>query len=35
MSSKLFRMDQRVEEIKAEPDGHDQPDDRLAHRMGS
>jgi hypothetical protein len=26
-------MDQRVEEVKAEPDGDDQSDDRLTHRL--
>src|SRR5277367_3070416 len=29
----FFRMDQCVEEVEAEPDGDDQSDDRLTHRL--
>ena len=32
-SLELFRMNQRVEEVQAEPNGDDQSDDRFAHRL--
>jgi hypothetical protein len=32
-SLELFRMNQRVEEVQAEPNGDDQSDDRFTHRL--
>jgi hypothetical protein len=34
-SLELFRMDQCVEEVEAEPNGDDQSDDRFTHRLPS